>query len=263
MLVNRPFPPAAHRQRLFDIMLLRNQTTGNTRIIFSNPVAGVQWTRLDYSCVLQGGGLLVFVVFFLCFFFNRSICLTEVSAPQIKAKKRLLRWRGKKTPKNPNLISTNQTLKIFGKMGKKKNIKNSLLVNLSSQHFMHKLPSQARRSFHVAGPNRGSTATRPPPWRPPQRFPPDPARLLAEVESSPSYKMYIQTREGLPIYTGTYVQPPYSFFLATVSSTPGMRKPPFVPLSLLEEEDKRDFLEASDTPLPCTFPSSSSLPVTS
>lgn len=65
---------------------------------------------------------MVFVVFFLCFFFNRSICLTEVSAPQIKAKKRLLRWRGKKTPKNPNLISMNQTLKIFGKMGKKKKI---------------------------------------------------------------------------------------------------------------------------------------------
>lgn len=53
----------------------------------------------------------------------------------------------------------------------------------------------------------------------------------------------------------------YSFLVETTSSTSGSWMPTFVPLSLLEEEDSRDFCR--DTPLPCSRPASSSLPVTS
>lgn len=55
----------------------------------------------------------------------------------------------------------------------------------------------------------------------------------------------------------------YSFLVDTDSSTSGRWMPTLAPLSLLEEEESRDFLEAKDTPLPCNLPPSSSLPVTS
>lgn len=77
--------------------------------------------------------------------------------------------------------------------------------------------------------------------------------------------VYIQTHPGLMyFYTCmyTHTQACYSF-LETTSSTSGSWMPTLVPLSLLEEEDSRDFLEAKDTPLPCNLPVSSSLPVTS
>lgn len=63
------------------------------------------------------------------------------------------------------------------------------------------------------------------------------------------------------MYTSVFLD--YSFFFATVNSTTGTRKPAFVPLSLLEDEESRDFLDSKEAPLPWVLPASSSLPVTS
>lgn len=79
------------------------------------------------------------------------------------------------------------------------------------------------------------------------------------------WSLYTNTPKAdvLCIYICTCMKAHYSFFVETAISTSGSWMPTLVPLSLLEEEDSRDFFEAKDTPLPCNLPASSSLPVTS
>lgn len=89
-------------------------------------------------------------------------------------------------------------------------------------------------------------------------------RITAEAVGVFLLGGYIQTHPKLmDLYTYMYTKACYSLFVETTTSTSGSWMPTFVPLSLLEEEDSRDFLEAKDTPLPCNLPASSSLPVTS
>lgn len=89
-------------------------------------------------------------------------------------------------------------------------------------------------------------------------------RTAAEAVGVFLWGGHIQTHPKLmDLYTCMYTKACYSFFVETTTSTSGSCMPTFVPLSLLEEEDSLDFLEAKDTPLPCNLPASSSLPVTS
>lgn len=99
-----------------------------------------------------------------------------------------------------------------------------------------------------------------------QRLPPERPDLCITAEAVGVFLFggYIQTHPRLKsFYTYIYKKASYSFLGETTSSTSGSWMPTLVPLSLLEDEDSRDFLEAKDTPLPCNLPASSSLPVTS